>query len=240
VLTETTLGRLRNFRDIGGHQTRSGRKVRRGEVYRCGCMHQWTEADVDAIRTAVGPRTLIDLRRREEAQQFPVPVEIIGARYISAPFPTKSSWTRPKTMPSLVETYLAIAKRSGPSIIKLLETVSDPQNLPAIVFCAAGKDRTGVATAILLGALNIDDDRIVADYALTGVIDPTTLGDGYAEQFAGLPVSYQGSDPETMRSMLATLHAEQGSIRTFVAKLGFNAERLVALERALLRPELSA
>jgi protein-tyrosine phosphatase len=240
VLTETTLGRLRNFRDIGGHRTRSGREVGRGMIYRCGCMHQWTEDDVSAIRTAVGPRTLIDLRRGEEAQQFPVPAELLRARYLNLPFPTKSSWVRPKTMPSLAESYVAIARRSGPSIIRLLETVADRSNLPAIVFCAAGKDRTGVAAAILLGALNVDEDRIAADYALTGTVDPHTLEDGYAEQFANLPLEYQGSEPQTMRSMLATIRAEEGSVRTFVAKLGFGAEGLVALERALLRPEFSA
>ncbi|MBR7539997.1 tyrosine-protein phosphatase, partial [Mycobacterium tuberculosis] len=50
--------------------------------------------------------------------------------------------------------------------------VADPCNMPSLVHCAAGKDRTGVFTALLLSALNVPSAAIVADYTLTGILRP--------------------------------------------------------------------
>jgi protein tyrosine/serine phosphatase len=106
------------------------------------------------------------------------------------------------------------------------------------VFCAAGKDRTGVGIALLLAALNITDDQIIEDYSISGVIDPRTLGDLYVQHMAEMPESYRRSDPETMRAFLEHLRREHGSVRAYLARLGFGRQELVALERALLTSEV--
>jgi protein-tyrosine phosphatase len=239
VLTTSALGRLANFRDLGGYATRSGRVIRPGLVFRCGSMHLWTVEEIESVRTHLGPKTLIDLRHQIEGERFPVPVDDIGARCVNIPFSRRSpDGDQPPVLPTLAETYIALARLSWDSISTLLATLADPDNLPAIVFCAAGKDRTGVATALLLGALNVEERQIVEDYALSGVIDPRALGDLYVQHMAEMPDSYQGSDPENMRTFLAEIRREHGSIRAFVAGLGFGPERIVELERALLTSEV--
>ena len=109
------------------------------------------------------------------------------------------------------DAYLAIAELSGPSICELVATLGDPDHLPALMFCTGEIDRTGVVIALMLGALNVDDDEIVFDYATSD------------------------DDRETMRTFLGVMQAQYGSLRTFVARHGCGLSTLGALERALLR-----
>ena len=231
---------LHNFRDLGGTLTKSRRAVRRGLLFRCGGVHLWSPDEAAAVRSHIHPKTLIDLRHSAEGDVFPVPVDDIGANYVRIPFSRKMTDDEiPPVLPALSDSYQALIRMSSDSILELLETVADPANLPAVLFCAAGKDRTGVATALILGSLNVSSDAIIADYALTGVVPPEKLGPGYAEHMGELPEHYFASEPETMRTVLDAIKAEHGSIRTFVARLGFDAGKLLGLERALLTEELS-
>jgi protein-tyrosine phosphatase len=238
MLTTSAPGRLGNFRDLGGYATRSGRVIRPGLVFRCGSMHLWTAEEAASVRRQLAPRILIDLRHETEGQMFPVAVEDVGARILNIPFARRIGDEPLPVLPTLVEAYVAVSQLSTDPIRTLLETLSDPDNLPAIVFCAAGKDRTGVGIALVLAALDITDDQIVDDYSLSGVIDPRALGDLYAQHMAEMPKGYERSDPETMRSFLEHLRREHRSVRAYLAKLGFGREQLVALERALLTSEV--
>jgi protein-tyrosine phosphatase len=132
----------------------------------------------------------------------------------------------------LRESYLAIARLSGPSIVSMLEILSAADQLPGVIFCAAGKDRTGVASALLLGALGVPDEIVVADYARSNTLDPRSLGDDYADYFAHLPADYLGAEETTMQWVLDRLREEHGSIRDFVGDSGF--ARFDALEGELL------
>ena len=241
MLTTSALGRLANFRDLGGLPTRSGRVVKPGVVFRCGSMHLWTTDEVDCRAARAGPRTLIDLRHEIEGQMFPVATEDVGARLVNIPFSRRDGDEPPPVLPTLGETYVELARlstRLDPRL--LLDTLADPDNLPAIIFCAAGKDRTGVATALLLGALNVADDHIVDDYAMSGVIDPRALGDLYVQHMADMPESYAaiGSGERCARFLADDPPRAQRRSRAFVARLGFGATRIVELERALLTSEV--
>ena len=65
------------------------------------------------------------------------------------------------------EGYAAMLGLAGEQVATVLRLLADPDVYPAVFFCAAGKDRTGVLAAIVLAVLGVDDDDIVADYALT-------------------------------------------------------------------------
>ena len=58
-----------NFRDLGGHETADGRRVRSGVLYRADTLHRLTAADLDVLR-GLGLRTVIDLRTRAELERF--------------------------------------------------------------------------------------------------------------------------------------------------------------------------
>ena len=107
--------------------------------------------------------------------------------------------------------------------------------------CAVGKDRTGLLTALLLGALGVDEDTIVADYArsslaitvqatwalIYGVYDrPVTDED--------LESGVWSARPDTMRATLAWLRAEHGGVEGYLMAAGLAPEVPEALRARLL------
>jgi protein-tyrosine phosphatase len=67
----------------------------------------------------------------------------------------------------MADVYLTILDLHPDSFGTVVARAADPASLPMVVHCTAGKDRTGVASAVLLAALGVDDDTIAADYELS-------------------------------------------------------------------------
>ncbi len=130
--------------------------------------------------------------------------------------------------------YRFIADLSAPSIAALFTTLAVPSNLPAVVFCAAGKDRTGVAIALVLGALDVEPSEIAKDYAITGRFDPRTIGEEYAARYDFLPDTYRDSDPKTMQHFLEGIASDHGSVRGFVMDAGVEVATLGELKAQLV------
>jgi protein-tyrosine phosphatase len=179
---------------------------------------------------------MLDLRNPTEAERYPAPMDRLGGRLVHLPFPSSStdSEGRDEELPDLPTAYRFIAELSGPSISALFTTLAEPSNLPAVVFCAAGKDRTGVAIALVLGALEVEHEEIAKDYAITGRFDPKTIGDEYAARYDFLPDSYRDSDPETMQQLLDGIATDHGSIRGFVIGAGVEEKTLRDLKARLV------
>jgi protein-tyrosine phosphatase len=123
--------------------------------------------------------------------------------------------------------------------VRILAT---PGSLPAVFHCAAGKDRTGMLAALVLSALGVPDDVIIADYALSGAALArlfTWAERNRPEVLASLkeaPAAHLAAEPEAMAGVLASLHREHGSARGFLAGVGVTPEVFTALEAALLEP----
>ena len=98
--------------------------------------------------------------------------------------------------------------------------------MPAVFHCAAGKDRTGLLAALLLGSLGVSHDDIVADYTLTveGMarfrVWAAREWPEWAERMASMPPAFTAALPEAMRHILDELCAEHGSIRNYVRSIG--------------------
>ena len=120
----------------------------------------------------------------------------------------------------------------------LLTTVADPP-APAVYHCAAGKDRTGVISAILLGLLGVPDGIIVADYAATqenldAIIDRLMATEGYQEMLEALPPDTLHAEPDTMVALLEKVRLNYGSMREYVRAIGVSDENVASLESRLL------
>ena len=125
------------------------------------------------------------------------------------------------------------------SAFKAVERPQYQIHQPVVFHCAAGKDRTGLLAAILLGALGVSDDDIVGDYALTArhmdpIIERMRTTPGYAEIVGKLPAATFSSRPEAMTGTLAGVRALWGSMREYVAANGLRADELLRLEKAVL------
>lgn len=171
-----TLAGARNLRDIGGYRTLNGRRTRWRTVFRSDCLDRLTiEAQAELL--SVGLRTVIDLREHSELVDRPnVFAQSADLKYRWIPF-----WEAPITGRGLSATadgYLRELDLRGERIAYICRELLDPASLPALIHCAAGKDRTGLVIAVLLSVAGVPRDVIVEDYAMSAAC----LGDEFLEE----------------------------------------------------------
>jgi protein-tyrosine phosphatase len=115
-----------------------------------------------------------------------------------------------------------------------------PGAFPAVFHCAAGKDRTGLLAALLLGALGVDDEIIVHDYALTraGMDRIRAWAERsnaeMAEAVRTMPRHFAAVEPGALGRLLADIRRSHGSVRDYVRSLGVPTETLDRIEAQLL------
>jgi protein-tyrosine phosphatase len=162
----------RNFRDLGGYPVAQGVRTRWGLVYRSGTLHKLTGPDLLAFEK-LGIRAVFDLRSAAERSYEPDPVpsvhlpvqEALSGEGLVALLRANSA---AEAEEAIFHLYVETLQRRAGVFGQLLGALADPANLPAVFHCTAGKDRTGIAAALLLGALGVDRPAILADYELTG------------------------------------------------------------------------
>jgi protein-tyrosine phosphatase len=164
-----------NFRDIGGYRTADGRQVRWGKVFRAGVLSYVTAGD-HASLGALGIRTICDLRRAEERWNEPTRWPDATARTLHwddesdvqslRKYAARQPATGAGMFAAMLELYRGLPLRMSARVRGLLNCIVE-DHLPIVVHCAAGKDRTGVAIAVLLSALGVPRDTVVEDYLLT-------------------------------------------------------------------------
>ncbi|SHJ58819.1 protein-tyrosine phosphatase [Roseomonas rosea] len=166
-----------NLRDIGGYGGHGGRRVRFGQVYRAAALGSLTDADLPLLGS-LGLRTVADLRGVEESGRAPSRLPQPGPAIVHLPVePTVGASLRDilatgratgeDVLSVLGRAYLAYATEKLPRFRALLELVAEPARRPILFHCSAGKDRTGFATALLLLALGVEREAILADYLAT-------------------------------------------------------------------------
>lgn len=180
-MTDSTPSRLLpleggcNFRDIGGYAAMNGHTVRWGQVYRTGVLSYFTQNDHPSL-LKLGVRAICDLRRQEEREREPTRWPDTAVQALSwadsdkvptvRGFAAQRAQTAAGMHESMIELYRALPGWMGPRIRGLFECIATGK-APVVVHCAAGKDRTGVAIAVLLSALGVARETIVDDYLLT-------------------------------------------------------------------------
>jgi len=188
-----SLAGVANCRDAGGYRTVDGRRVATGRLYRSsilglpgsGAAAEWDRNRAAEYR-ALGIRTVVDLRSEREAQLVPTAwTTATGARLVQAPVPEGVEGSDTDFMrmlrhgaitrfseEDLGQWYQGALRRRAAAFGAAVRALSEPDALPALVHCHAGKDRTGLLVAVVLAALGVPDDDIVADYTLTNVSRP--------------------------------------------------------------------
>lgn len=226
----------RNFRDLGGYVTRWGASVRWRRVFRSDSLHRMTARDARTLERDLGVRTVVDLRSMAELEAFgwgPLEGSRVRHRHlpleIGLPRGADGPWTD-----GLLGLYRSLAGGEGRRLVEALDVLADPRVLPAVVFCGAGKDRTGVVAALLLGALGVPDEAIVVDYARTRPVDPEGLEAPYRTLLRDLPGEFHGAPRSAMEGLLEEIRRRHGSLRAYAAAHGLSLSRFQALERGLL------
>ena len=164
-----------NFRDIGGYTTADGRRVRYGKLFRSGMLVGVSDEGVAALE-ALGIRMVVDLRTQVEVDalgpdRLPDGARVVQIRVPSAgadPMVAEALKTgRFPYLPDLVSVNRAYITDDAAEFGELLTLLSDNANLPAVIHCLGGKDRTGVGTALLLTILGVPWPTVRQDYLLS-------------------------------------------------------------------------
>ena len=232
-----------NFRDVGGYPTTDGRAVAWGRYFRSGALEDMHDADRSRLR-GMGVRTIVDLRRPEEARDRGVhPAAEIGARYLHLPpLPDGASAELDARFGRAIsgERYLGYLDYAAENMRRLFEVLADPASYPLVIHCTAGKDRTGVTTAMALDLAGVDRSIIEADFELTnrdtarwiawfeanGRIEMQSNPDEARRRF-GVP-------PEAIGVFLDGLDERYGGVRGYLASVGLTDAHVAAIGDNLL------
>jgi hypothetical protein len=160
-----------------------------------------------------------------------------GRVVVDTPAPAAASSDR--SPDAVLAGYRGILEASADLIVQTVQALSTPDARPAVFFCAAGKDRTGVLSAVILGALGVRDEDIVEDYVLSGeVIDPIITRFASFEtspaMYRELPPSHFAPYAETMDRLLVAVRDDYGSFADYLEAKGLERSTLEALSESLL------
>ena len=225
-----------NFRDIGGYLNQDGRRVKKGLYFRAGRQDRMTNKDLAQL-SDLSISTQIDLRKKEEVlDQGRGPLEDMGAKYINiSVIPEGGSEKLNKLVGDTGisgKRYLGYLEFGPTSWLRLFGILADEENLPVLLHCTAGKDRTGVSTAFLLSVLGVSRDIIEADYLLTN-LDTERQAD-FIESTVGYPEGYNrekmisiaGVPKDAMKDFLDGVESKWGSVIEYLEKIGVTQEQM--------------
>ena len=160
-----------NVRDVGGLPLTGGGTTRPGVLLRSGSLHFATPDDVSRLVDGFGLSLVLDLRTpREVDRDGPTPVSAAGVETVALTFIGESRDHLPETgddTDPLLRNYLGYLGDHPANVAEAVRRLAAEDAGPALVHCAAGKDRTGVLVALVLDAVGVEREAVVADYALS-------------------------------------------------------------------------
>jgi protein-tyrosine phosphatase len=233
-----------NFRDLGGHRTAEGARVRRGAVFRSAHLGGLTAADRTALGR-LGVRTIVDLRGVSEAAETPHLIDGLTCTVVGAHIEPgvgeriRAAVADGTASPFLMMQYLTdhyrdYPRRCAAGFRTLFATLSDGTHRPLFFHCTAGKDRTGFASALLLTLLGVHWDDVMEDYLRTN-----DLWTGHIGRYPELDIDTRAAIVEARRPYLEAafdvVRADYGSPEAFAEKaLGLDAAARERLKADLL------
>lgn len=233
-----------NFRDLGGYAAADGARVAWGRLYRSDSLHHLEESDGRLLHE-LGIVTAIDFRADDELERIGIGrLGELDILHLHLPTVDKAlhtvrppGWEPPASAGAV---YVLMLRSGAAAYAATLRALAQPETLPAVYFCMAGKDRTGVFSAIVLGLLGVSDADIVADYVLTHEVVETIHERGRrdypdaADTWPELPPALRGAEAETMEDMIVGMRQEWGTWEAYAADIGVTTEVIARLREALL------
>lgn len=239
----------RNFRDAGGYRTADGHVVKRGALYRSGSLGSVTPQGAAAVN-ALKVAAMIDLRSTDERSHDTVDLKTAFPGYWSRDYgmsmgDMKSLFSDPsKLTADSMRTMMATAYRSMPkeqavSYRELFARLADGKGA-VVVNCTAGKDRTGIATALVLTALGVPYETIREDFLLSnGAPGMDTLQSSLSSSHFSLPAEVAapliGVEGVYLDNAFDQMRKDYGSVEGFLDKeVGVGPQQIAALRRQML------
>jgi protein-tyrosine phosphatase len=239
----TAIDRFANARDVGGLSTADGRTVRPGVLYRSDAPLPGDVVDQFVIWP---PATVIDLRSEgEHPGEHPLLGEDIDLHTL--PLIANLNPMRFAAQPastSLGVLYRHMLDGCGPSFARIAQLVATSSG-PTLLHCAGGKDRTGVAVAVLLDAVGVQRREIVADYRRTEPHVPDILNrmaaaapadekEAVRAQLGKAPTALLGAPGDAIEGVLDFLALQPGGSAGWLGTQGLEPDTITQLRGRLL------
>lgn len=251
-----------NVRELGGYVAADGRKVKPGMFFRTAALGELDESELETLR-GLGLRYVLDLRSGEEADELPDP-EVPGAQQVRISGCMDADGNEVNLSPSTILNLVENPRRKDDDpeegIVSAVAEVYSSlafDNLayrelmakieagegPVLFHCTAGKDRTGIAAMIILMALGVDEETIIADYLLTNEYRNASIEEKLADHpllsridlFELAVRAGEGVVEDFGRRVLDEIRQEYGTFEAYLEReFGLTEERLAALRNMYL------
>lgn len=235
-----------NFRDLGGHLGFDGRRVRWRRLYRSDHLGALSEADRRTL-SALEVRRSFDFRGVDESAAAPYRIDgltrhaltiepsvVQGMQALEASGRGLDGNSAAELMNDL---YRNLIDHQSHRFAELFNALLDDGDGALVFHCTAGKDRTGVAAALILAALGVPRDAIEADFLRSNALfrrpdtHATTLPDDV------LAVLWQ-VQPRYLATALDTIDRHHGGVENYLhQRLGLDSARRAALVDRYLLPD---
>jgi protein-tyrosine phosphatase len=234
-----------NVRDLGGLPARDG-VTRSGVLLRADALDALTETDVAHLVEQLGLAHVFDLRSRAERDQrgrgrlgatavVYSELEVIGDEDVQRRRDDRFAAFAAGGVPEeiLALGYVELLELGRHAFATSLTRLVEPGGTPALVHCAAGKDRTGVLVALLLDAAGVERDAIVADYAATQermapIVARLASAQAYQEMAEQVPAFVFEARAGTMEHFLVRLDERWGGAGEFFVANGAQPSAVAA------------
>lgn len=240
-----------NLRDFGGYATEDARHVRMGRLFRSGALAH-LDAEGQAAFARLDVRLICDLRRDEERHEEPTPMPHGSPARLEIPIDPGSAialragmvddtLTAKQRIDFMVQINHELARDHTEDYARMFEGLLALEEGGFLVHCAAGKDRTGFACALILHALGVPEHTVLEDYLLTNVTMDyerfllpklrARYGDAIALDRESV-MALAGVRPEYIRAAYAAIEADFEGVEHYIeAAIGLDGaarERLRA------------
>lgn len=225
-----------NVRELGGYPGRDGRTTRWRTLLRADSLHRLSPQAQEQL-LQWGLRTVIDLRRADELHKAPnvfATSTRVAYRHLSLLSDGPSGRTLPRT---LADIYRIILDERQSYIRTTLQTLATQDIFPAIFHCTAGKDRTGLLSALLLGLAGVSEEVIIEDYALSAqyLTGPYLDEARRRAELFGFSYDFQVQcPPDVMRETLEYVAVRYGGIAGYCRAIGLLDAEMTRLQDLLL------
>ncbi len=254
---------LDNFRDLGGYATADGRLVRWGRLYRSNDLSGLTRDDLEYL-SRLGLKLVCDFRSDHERREKPdraigpepparldLPVEAEGVDPGALQEKIRTGGIAALGAEKLMRTaYRSFVSDYSESWAAMLRRLAQPESLPALVHCTAGKDRTGFAAALVLLSLGVPEETVFEDYLMTNryraafqrfVLRWVPLYSFFRTEPDDLLLPLLEARREYLQTSLDAIDELHGSLDAYLEQqIGVTPEIRAALHANLLRPRLPA
>lgn len=235
-----------NIRDLGGYATLSGHTTSWRRFLRSDSLHRLTDYDVTHLHQT-GLRSVIDLRTRDELAAAPNPFAVFsGVHFCNLPLfdalsPDALSHADTTDDHPLLAFYITAIETRGGAIRRIMSQIAAVPDGAVLFNCTAGKDRTGIVAALLLGLAGVEHEQIVSDYALTAKFIPDLIDEFLAKSRAngGDTKRYARlleSPAPTMAATLARIETTFGSVPAYLHQIGVPEDDIHTLRDRLVTP----